>query len=99
MDRWTFTRLYGRIERAFVVDRLKDEIDRPIIAFCNERLTRGLAELCREAITPDNVFDLLAEGWASQALAHITRAARLSYTRRTVRRGGVVSTGRCNTLS
>jgi AraC family transcriptional regulator len=75
--------------RAFVVDRLKDEIDRPIIAFCNERLTRGLAELCREAITPDNVFGLFAEGWASQALAHITRAARPSYTRRTVRRGGL----------
>lgn len=79
------------LERAFVVDRLRDEIDRPIMAFCNERLTRGLAELCHEAVMPDNIFDLFAEGWASQALAHIARAARPLYARSTstVRRGGL----------
>lgn len=77
------------LERAFVVDRLNDEIDRPMIGFCNERLTRGLAELCREAITPDDVFDLFAEGWGSQALAHIARTARLSNSPRTVARGGL----------
>jgi len=27
----------------------------------------------REAASPDNVFNLMAEGWSIQALAHISR--------------------------
>jgi AraC family transcriptional regulator len=39
-------------------------------------MTRGLEELCREAAAPDNVFELFAEDWANQALAHLSRVIR-----------------------
>lgn len=77
------------LDRAFVINRLSQDIDQPVIAFGNGLLTQGLAELCREAIAPDNVFDLYAEGWGSQALAHIARAARLATPRANIRRGGL----------
>jgi AraC family transcriptional regulator len=56
--------------------RLKFDIEVAKIAFAHGPLTRGLEELCREAASPDNVFDLFADGWASQALAHISRITR-----------------------
>jgi AraC family transcriptional regulator len=60
----------------FARTRLKSDIETAKIAFTHDALTRGLEELCREAASPDNVFDLFAEGWASQALAHISRVIR-----------------------
>ena len=56
--------------------RLKFDIEVAKIVFAHGPLTRGLEELCREAASPDNVFDLFADGWASQALAHISRITR-----------------------
>ncbi|WP_426435762.1 helix-turn-helix domain-containing protein [Bradyrhizobium genosp. P] len=32
-----------------------------------------MTELAREAMTPDDVFEMMAEGWTIQALAHIAR--------------------------
>src|SRR5262249_28758691 len=45
------------LDAPFVTDRLKTQIDRPMLAFRHERLTRGFAELCDEAAAPDNVFE------------------------------------------
>jgi AraC family transcriptional regulator len=50
---------------------------------------RGLAELCREAVSPDNVFNLMAEGWATQALAHIFRVSKKGKQVRVELRGGL----------
>ena len=61
------------VDPAFARTRLKSEIENARVAFAHDALTRGLEELCREAASPDNVFELFAEGWASQALAHISR--------------------------
>jgi len=58
---------------SFVGERLQHAITNSTIAFEHDGLTRGLAELCREAASPDNVFNLMAEGWSIQALAHISR--------------------------
>jgi len=47
--------------------------DRPLIAFGNEDLERGLSVLCREARNADSLYGLFAEGWAMQALALLAR--------------------------
>jgi AraC family transcriptional regulator len=60
----------------FAHARLNSEIEIAKVAFAHDALTRGLEELCWEAAAPDNVFELFAEGWASQALAHISRLTR-----------------------
>jgi AraC family transcriptional regulator len=77
------------IDPDFVRDRLKTEIESPVVAFCHDQLTRGLGELCREAATPDNVFDLFAEGWGNQALAHMARVTRIAPPNKGVARGGL----------
>jgi AraC family transcriptional regulator len=77
------------LDSDFVTDRLKTEIDKPALAFCNDQLTNGLTELCREAAAPDNVFDLFAEGWGIQALAHIARVVRIAEPGSAPRRGGL----------
>src|SRR5207245_11330685 len=46
---------------------------RPLIAFGNEDLQRGLSRLCREARNADSLYGLFAEGWAMQALALLAR--------------------------
>jgi AraC family transcriptional regulator len=61
---------------AFARERLKSEIESARVAFAHDALTHGLEELCREAAAPDSVFELFAEGWANQALAHISRITR-----------------------
>jgi AraC family transcriptional regulator len=58
---------------ALVRGRLGVAISEPMIGFGHESLERGLCELSREAIAADDVFEMMAEGWAIQALAHITR--------------------------
>jgi len=47
--------------------------NRPLIAFGNEDLQRGLSVLCREARNADSLYGLFAEGWAMQALALLAR--------------------------
>jgi AraC family transcriptional regulator len=56
-------------------ERLRQAITVPTIGFEHDGLVRNLAELCREASSRDNFFDLMAEGWAIQALAHISRVS------------------------
>ena len=46
------------------------------VGFNNEPLRRGLSEICREAENPDDLFQLYAEGWALQTLAHVSRVGR-----------------------
>ncbi|MDB5653234.1 MAG: hypothetical protein JWQ94_847 [Tardiphaga sp.] len=58
---------------SLVDERLREVISAPTIGFEHDSLARGLSELCREAVAPDNVFEMMAEGWAIQALAHISR--------------------------
>ncbi|MBI5278329.1 MAG: helix-turn-helix transcriptional regulator [Burkholderiales bacterium] len=47
--------------------------NRPLIAFGNEDLQRGLSVLCREARNADSLYGLFADGWAMQALALLAR--------------------------
>ncbi|MDA9433710.1 helix-turn-helix domain-containing protein [Bradyrhizobium sp. CCBAU 51627] len=73
----------------FVGERLQHAITNCTIAFEHDGLTRGLAELCREATSPDNVFSLMAEGWSIQALAHISRVSERSQQPCNKLRGGL----------
>jgi AraC family transcriptional regulator len=75
------------LDTAFVKQRLPTDIDTPRVAFSHDQLTRGLAELCREAASPDNVFGLFAEGWGSQALAHMARITRILGSEKAAERG------------
>ena len=79
------------VDPHFVRTRLNGDIERPTIAFGHERLARGLSELSQEAATPDNLFDLFAEGWAGQALAHMARLSRGTEPSRALTRGGLPS--------
>jgi AraC family transcriptional regulator len=64
------------LDPLFARERLKSELESARVAFTHSLLARGLEELCREAAAPDDVFELFAEGWADQALAHIFRLVR-----------------------
>ncbi|MES5486939.1 AraC family transcriptional regulator [Bradyrhizobium sp. INPA03-11B] len=77
------------LDPLFVQSRLNGLIERPAIAFGHDQLSRGLAELSQEAATPDNLFDLFAEGWASQALAHLARLSRGVEPVKPLARGGL----------
>lgn len=77
------------LDPLFVQSRLNGLIERPAIAFGHDQLSRGLAELSQEAATPDNLFDLFAEGWASQALAHMARLSRGVAPPKPLSRGGL----------
>jgi len=74
---------------SFVGERLQHAITNSTIAFEHDGLTRGLAELCREAASPDNVFSLMAEGWSIQALAHISRISEGNQQPTVKLRGGL----------
>ena len=65
------------------------ELRRPLVVSSNEALRRGLDELGREAAAPDDVFDLFAEGWAMQAMAHLSRLAGGHHPNREISRGGL----------
>ena len=69
--------------------RLNPELGRPLVVSSNEAVRRGLVELGREAATPDDVFDLFAEGWALQAMAHLSRLAGGHHADREISRGGL----------
>jgi AraC family transcriptional regulator len=70
-------------------ERLNPELRRPLVVSSNEALRRGLVELGREAAAPDDVFDLFAEGWAMQAMAHLSRLAGGHHPNREISRGGL----------
>ena len=74
---------------SFVGERLQNAITNSTIGFEHDGLTRGLAELCREAASPDNVFSLMAEGWSIQALAHMSRISERSQQPPSEVRGGL----------
>lgn len=57
----------------FVETRGGDFLDRAKLGFRHPSIARGLEELCQEALDPDVTFDMLAEGWAIQAMAHLHR--------------------------
>jgi AraC family transcriptional regulator len=69
--------------------RLNLEFGRPLVVSSNEALRRGLDELGREAAAPDDVFDLFAEGWAMQAMAHLSRLVVRHHPNREISRGGL----------
>jgi AraC family transcriptional regulator len=69
--------------------RLNPELGRPLVASSNEAVRRSLVELGREAAAPDDVFDLFAEGWALQAMAHLSRLAGGHHADREISRGGL----------
>jgi AraC family transcriptional regulator len=77
------------IEPALAAAQLGHGLDRPLVNFAHDELRRSLAGLCREAIAGDSVYQLYAEGWAMQALAHIARAAGSSSKQRQPARGGL----------
>jgi AraC family transcriptional regulator len=57
----------------FVEARGGNCLDRAQIGFKHPSIARGLEELCQEAQDPDATFDMLAEGWAIQTMAHLHR--------------------------
>jgi AraC family transcriptional regulator len=63
------------LDPSLMSERLRQAIAVPTIGFEHDGLVRSLAELCREASSRDDFFDLMAEGWAIQALAHISRVS------------------------
>ncbi len=67
------------------------DISASIIGFEHDGLLRGLSDLCCEAASPDNVFDLLAEGWSIQALGYMARLSRNESALQPNRRGGLSS--------
>jgi AraC family transcriptional regulator len=69
--------------------RLNPELGRPLVVSSNEAVRGGLVELGREAAAPDDVFDLFAEGWALQAMAHLSRLAGGHHSNREISRGGL----------
>jgi AraC-like DNA-binding protein len=72
-----------------VSGRLTPEFRRPLVVSSNEAVRHGLVELSREAAAPDDVFDLFAEGWAMQAMAHLSRLAGGHHSSREISRGGL----------
>jgi AraC family transcriptional regulator len=63
-------------DRAKVLEKFGIELHTHKVGFNSEALRRGLAEICREAEQPDDMFDLFAQGWVLQTLAHVNRVAR-----------------------
>ena len=60
-------------EAPFVEARGTNCLDRAQLGFKQNAIARGLEELCEEARYPGAAFDMLAEGWAIQTLAHLHR--------------------------
>jgi len=59
----------------FVETRGGSWLDRAKLGFKHLSIARGLEELCQEALDPDTTFDMLAEGWAIQTMAHLHRVS------------------------
>jgi AraC family transcriptional regulator len=74
--------------------RVPLDLHRARLAFCHEGLLGGMSELCRQAQEPDNLFELFAEGWALQALAHVARIAGSADGMPAAPRGGLSARAR-----
>ena len=61
----------------------------PIVNFRHRVLEQSLANMSREVARPDNLFDMLAEGWTLQALAHLSRKGQNRSGERTRSIGGL----------
>ncbi len=81
-------------DHAKVDSRLSLDLRRSRLAFSHDGLLCGLSELCRQAQQQDNLFDLFAEGWALQALAHVARIAGGSGDAPAAVRGGLAPRAR-----
>lgn len=64
------------LEPSFVDARIETQLLTPALGIQHDGLSRGLADLKREAECPDGFFELMAEGWAIQALAQIGRVGK-----------------------
>ena len=51
-------------------------LEEPVVDIANNDLNRTLSAFAREAVAPDNLFDILSESWTMQALAYLSRSAR-----------------------
>lgn len=64
-------------------------LTRPLVAFGDPEIRRGLARLAAEAMNPDRYFAMYAEGWALQTAARLARLGGTSATREPGYRGGL----------
>ena len=51
-------------------------LQEPVVGAANDDLNRTLSAFAREAVAPDNLFDILSESWTMQALAYLSRTHR-----------------------
>ncbi len=66
----------------------------PMVNFRHRELEQSLANISREVARPDNLFDMLAEGWTLQALAHLSRKRQSSRGEQNRSVGGLSRTNR-----
>ena len=66
----------------------------PMVNFRHRLLEQSLANMSREIARPDNLFDMLAEGWTLQALAHLSRKGSKSTVEKARSVGGLSRTNR-----
>ena len=66
----------------------------PMVNFRHRVLEQSLANMLREIARPDNLFDMLAEGWTLQALAHLSRKGQNSSGEQSRSLGGLSRTNR-----
>ena len=66
----------------------------PMVNFRHRELEQSLANMSREVARPDNLFDMLAEGWTLQALAHLSRKVQGSSGERLRSVGGLSKSSR-----
>ena len=66
----------------------------PMVNFRHRELEQSLASISREVARPDNLFDMLAEGWTLQALAHLSRQGHNCNARQPRHVGGLSRTNR-----
>ena len=66
----------------------------PMVNFRHRELEQSLANISREVARPDNLFDMLAEGWTLQALAHLSRKSQSSSSKQCRSVGGLSRSNR-----
>jgi AraC-like DNA-binding protein len=64
------------VNPSFVPAAAKPVLAQPIIGFSNNELGHAFHQLTCELAAPEEPLPLFTEGWAMQALAYVTRAAR-----------------------
>lgn len=64
-------------DSAFVTERLPCSAAVPMLGFDCRMIASGLQELCGQAENDDDIFAMMAEGWAIQTLAALRRLNRM----------------------